>query len=540
MPRRKVEDPDEPVWNMKGQGSFLDGFGKAEKTGLGGRNHVLDGTNPTHYQFAGSTSGEGSARGAYQQQLSPNHQHLPSPSAPQHYQQQQQQPYHHFNRGANNPQFGSEVSDHQILGYPSYPQQQPSPMYTQQSPQIPPLVGHHYSNHQQHYAPPMHQPPPHQSPAVSSHAYHVTPSELQALKPGDLLDRLEAGRRGREFTSAAPSSTPGEGTENFQELQAQTEWAQVPSYSAGNGNPYTARSVPSEPLPPPGPVCQFDPNMFGDNAKMLKKKKGKSSSPGSQKSTPRLQGSNRSPNPPQQQQQHLHRSPQPPAQFGGHQHQAVPRLLPQQQPMAYQQQGRVHVVSPDQPRLDPRHDPYDAPTPTQDFGSHHQPAGGRDSKALTGPVNLNEDERDAIEALFATDDFTEKFNAAAEARSQQIAREGGGGNGVGGARQERVTHIGDANWSRDFSRLAQQNQFLAAEDSYTARQQQIPSNGNHSDAPTCHLCHKKLKKDNDVATYLTAPFDPARPTPRRQGGGKANGPAKPGVGHQPKTGRRGR
>lgn len=88
-------------------------------------------------------------------------------------------------------------------------------------------------------------------------------------------------------------------------------------------------------------------------------------------------------------------------------------------------------------------------------------------------TNLRDGDKDAIEALFASDDFAEMFNAGAG-------------------------HV---------SRLQPLSQPPRTEQRQNARAQQT--------APVCHLCLKRLAP-SDIAAYVSKSFDPTKPSRRRQ------------------------
>jgi hypothetical protein len=98
---------------------------------------------------------------------------------------------------------------------------------------------------------------------------------------------------------------------------------------------------------------------------------------------------------------------------------------------------------------------------------------------------LDQSDKDAIEALFAVDDFAEIFNA--------------GGNVISNLPTMPVEHQAAA-----FLHQAQ------------PQSQGQPQQQQSSLAPVCHMCCRKLRP-SEVAAYVnTAVFDPSKPTARRK------------------------
>lgn len=148
-----------------------------------------------------------------------------------------------------------------------------------------------------------------------------------------------------------------------------------------------------------------------------------------------------------------------------------------------------HSFQGDHP-LPPQPTTYYAPQLSQGTYFSGPPTGGL---PLAGPAPddkpvLDQSDKDAIEALFAVDDFAEIFNAGGNVISNLPSMPVHSGNLSIGYQQQRsgLTHS-------------------------------PPPHG----APVCHMCCKKLRP-SDVAAYVnTAAFDPSKPTARRASNSKA-------------------
>lgn len=113
------------------------------------------------------------------------------------------------------------------------------------------------------------------------------------------------------------------------------------------------------------------------------------------------------------------------------------------------------------------------------FGNNSLP---RDREEETTLRHLGDGDKDAIEALFASDDFAEMFNAGAG----------------------HVSRLQPMRAPQEIRQPPVRN---------TNRGQ--PQSHQSSVVPICHLCAKRLAP-SEIAAYVSKSFDPTKPTSRRR------------------------
>lgn len=116
-------------------------------------------------------------------------------------------------------------------------------------------------------------------------------------------------------------------------------------------------------------------------------------------------------------------------------------------------------------------------------------------------LQLGQDDKDAIEALFASDDFAEMFNA--------------GGN------VSRVPAVGEHETMLQHPQNAEQQPPSGSKYHPPVQKNRLSKSDDfqYDVAPVCHMCCKKLLP-KDIAAYVSKSFDPTKPTARRKAGKK--------------------
>lgn len=108
-------------------------------------------------------------------------------------------------------------------------------------------------------------------------------------------------------------------------------------------------------------------------------------------------------------------------------------------------------------------------------------------------VVLGQSDKDAIEALFAVDDFAEMFNA-------------------GGTVSHLPPHSHEQQQQQQYYYQQQQPQRQQQQQPLSQQQQQQPL---QTLQPVCRMCCKKLKPVDIAAFVNPTTFDPSKPAPRR-------------------------